>query len=52
MRYVVRQKIFSLGDSFTIKDEGGNDIFVVRSQFLSLGHKLRIYDLREMSCAI
>ncbi|MDP4092316.1 MAG: LURP-one-related family protein [Bacillota bacterium] len=45
MRYIVRQKIFSLGDSFAIKDITGNDVFIVRSQVLSLGHKLRIFDL-------
>jgi len=45
MRYLVRQKIFSLGDSFSIKDQEGNDIFVVRSQLLSFGKKLRIFDL-------
>ena len=47
MRYVIRQKIFSLGDSFNIKDEFGNDIFIVRRQLLSLGKKLRIYDLLD-----
>ncbi len=47
MRYVIRQKIFSLGDSFTIKDEAGNGIFVVRQQLLSFGKKLRIYDLLD-----
>lgn len=45
MRYIIRQKIFSLGDRFSIKDEAGIDIFMVRSQLLSLGHKLRIYDM-------
>jgi len=47
MRYVIRQKIFSLGDSFNIKNEFGNDIFVVRQQLLSFGKKLRIYDLLD-----
>lgn len=45
MRYVIRQKIFSLGDSFSIRDEAGNDRFIVRSQLLSFGKKLRIFDL-------
>jgi len=45
MRYIIKQKIFSLGDSFSIKDEYGNDIFIVRSQLLSFGNKLRIFDL-------
>ncbi|MCX7710240.1 MAG: LURP-one-related family protein [Clostridia bacterium] len=45
MRYIIRQKIFSFGDSFKIKDEAGNEIFMVKSQLLSFGHKLRIYDM-------
>jgi len=47
MQYMVRQKIFSLGDKFTIKDENENDIFIVKSQLLSFGKKLRIFDLYE-----
>lgn len=47
MRYIIRQKIFSLGDTFIIKDDADNDIFLVRSQLLSFGHKLRIYDLLD-----
>lgn len=45
MRYLVRQKIFSLGDSFAIKDEAGNDIFLAKAQLLSFGNKLRIFNL-------
>jgi uncharacterized protein YxjI len=45
MRYLVRQKIFSIGDSFTIKNEAGDDIFIVKSQLLSFGKKLRIFDI-------
>lgn len=45
MRYIVRQKIFSLSDSFFIKDEFGNDVFHARRQILSFGKKLRIFDL-------
>lgn len=47
MKYLIRQKIFSIGDSFTIKNEHGNDIFRVRSQILSFGNKLRIFDLMD-----
>jgi len=45
MRFVVRQKIFSFGDSFTIKDENGNDWFQVKGKVFSLGDKQRIYDM-------
>lgn len=44
-RYQIRQKIFSLGDSFTIKDEVGNDVYRVRSKLLSFGDKLAIEDM-------
>lgn len=47
MRYLVRQKIFSIRDKFTIKDESDNDVYYVESQLLSFGKKLRIYDLQE-----
>ncbi|MCX7921006.1 MAG: LURP-one-related family protein [Clostridia bacterium] len=45
MRYIIKQKFFSFGDSFTIKNEADRDVFVVKSQLLSFGKKLRIYDL-------
>lgn len=47
MRYIVRQKIFTIGDKFTIRDELGNDLFLVKRQILSVGKKLRIYDMSE-----
>lgn len=47
MRYVIRQKIFAIGDSFSIKDDIGSDVFNVRRQILSFGKKLRIYDLAD-----
>ena len=47
MQYIIRQKIFSLGDKFTIKDENERDAFIVKSQLLSFGKKLRIFDLNE-----
>jgi len=40
-------EVFSLGDSFRIKDEVENDIFIVKQQLLSIGKKLRIFDLAE-----
>jgi len=47
MRYIIRQKIFSLGDKFAIKDENEQDVLIVKDQLLSFGKKLRIYDLYE-----
>ena len=45
MLYKIRQKIMSIGDTFSIKDNNGNKIFIVKSQILSIGKKLKIYNL-------
>jgi uncharacterized protein YxjI len=45
MRFLIREKIFSFGDSFTIKDEMGSDRYLVRGKVFSFGDKLRIYDM-------
>ena len=45
MRFIVRQKIFSFGDNFTIKDEYGREHFIVKGKVFSFGDKLRIYDM-------
>ena len=44
MRYVMRQKILSLGDDFTIKDGDGRDVLYVDGKVLSLGDKLIFKD--------
>lgn len=41
----MRQKVWSFGDDFTIKDEAGNDVARVVGQVMSLGDKLSIYDM-------
>lgn len=45
MRFIVRQKIFSFGDNFTIKDQYGKDHFTVKGKVFAIGDKLRIYDM-------
>jgi len=47
LRYQIREKIFSFGDDFTIKDEFNNDIFIVKGKVFSFGDKLRIYDMNR-----
>ena len=44
-RYQIREKIFSLGDTFKIKDETGQDVFMVRSKIFSVGNKLSLEDM-------
>ena len=45
MRYVMRQKLLSLADNFTIKNEQEQDVFLVKGKVLSFGDKLSFQDL-------
>ena len=45
MRYVMRQKLLSLADSFTIKNEQEQDVFLVKGKLFSFGDKLSFQDL-------
>lgn len=47
MRYMIKQKLFSIRDRFSIKNEMGEDVMYVISQLLTLGNKLRIYDMSD-----
>lgn len=44
MLYQIKQKIFSLKQDFTIKNKYDEDAFIVEGKFLSIGHKLKIFD--------
>jgi uncharacterized protein YxjI len=45
MNYVLKQKLFSLGNNFTIKDVEGHDAYLVKGQVLTIGDKLSFQDL-------
>ncbi|WP_425448245.1 LURP-one-related/scramblase family protein [Dethiothermospora halolimnae] len=45
MRYKVKQKVFSFGDDFTIKDSNDYDQFIVKGKVFSLGDKLKVTDM-------
>lgn len=45
MKYVVRQKVFSIGDKYEIKDESGAGRFQVRGKVISIGNKLALLDM-------
>ena len=45
MRYLMKQKLFCLGDDYTIKDENGNDRFFVDGRAISIGDKLSFQDM-------
>lgn len=44
MKLYIKQKVFSLADKFTVKDEAGNDRWLVQGEFFSLGKRLHVYD--------
>ena len=44
-RFVMKQKLLSWGDDFTIKDENGTDTFFVDGKALSFGDKLSFQDM-------
>jgi|SRR6266853_1258201 len=45
MRYVMKQKLFSWGDDFRIRNEAGQDVFFVDGRAFSLGDKLSFQDM-------
>ncbi len=47
MRYLMRQKLFSLGEKFTITDEAEQDVFRVEGKWISIGKKLMFRDMNE-----
>jgi uncharacterized protein YxjI len=51
MRYVMKQKVWSLGDDYTIRDAEGNDVFLVDGKVFSLGHKLSFQDMEARELA-
>ncbi len=51
MRFFMKQKVFSWGDKFTIKDDQGNDCYFVEGEVFSMGHKLHVYDAQSREVA-
>jgi uncharacterized protein YxjI len=46
MRYLMKQKLFALGDDFTIQDESGRDAYFVDGKAFSIGDKLSFQDMQ------
>ncbi len=44
MRYVLKQKLFSLGATFHVRNEQGEDVFVFEGAAFSFGHQLTLRD--------
>ena len=45
MKLYIRQKVFSWGDKFTVKDEAGQDRYYVEGEIFTFGRKLHVYDM-------
>lgn len=45
MELVLQQKVFSLHETFTVKDTEGNALYEVKGKLLSIGHKLTVSDM-------
>lgn len=51
MRYVLKQKFWSWGDDFTIKDASGQDVYFVDGRAFSWGDKLSFQDTQGKELA-
>ena len=47
MRYVMKQKLFTLTDDYGIADAQGNDVYFVKGKLLSLGKNLSFQDTNQ-----
>ena len=45
MKLYIKEKVFSWGDKFTVKDEYGQDRYIVEGEVFSWGKKLHVYDM-------
>ena len=44
MKLLIKQRIFSWGDTYDIYDEVGNVKYVVKAEVFAFGHQLHVYD--------
>ena len=51
MKLYIKQKVFTWGDKFTVKDINGNDRYYVEGEVLSWGKKLHVYDMNGNEAA-
>lgn len=44
MKLLIKQRVFSWTDTYDVYDEDGNAKYFVKAEFLTLGHRLHVYD--------
>ena len=52
MRLLIKQRVFSWTDSYDVYDEEGNPKYFVKAEFLSLGHRLHVYDCNRQEIGV
>lgn len=51
MKLYIKQKVFTIKDKFTVKNEEGNDKYFVEGKLFSLGKKFYIYNMEKEEVA-
>ena len=51
MKLYIKEKVFSWGDKFTVKDQYGNDKYIVEGEIFTWGKKLHVYDMHGREVA-
>ena len=51
MKLYIKEKVFSWGDKFTVKDVSGRDKYIVEGKVFSWGKKLHVYDMAGREAA-
>jgi len=51
MRYLMRQKFLSWGENYLIKDDTGQDVFLVKGKIFRIKNKLSFQDMQENELA-
>lgn len=51
MKLLIKQRVFSWGDTYDIYDAQGNVRYIVRSEIFSLGHQIHVFDANQNEVA-
>ena len=51
MKLYIKEKVFSWGDKFTVKDANGQDRYYVEGEVFTFGRKLHVYDMNGSEVA-
>ena len=51
MKLYIKEKVFTWGDKFTVKDAAGRDKYVVEGEVFTWGKKLHVYDMQGVEVA-